>query len=65
VLRGMNPSFAGERHGEHQSRLAMDTVNYIIYLILLAALFGGVLVWAFGRKRKKRFEEDARMPFKE
>ncbi len=43
----------------------MDTVNYIIYLILLAALFGGVLVRAFGRKRKKRFEEDARMPFKE
>ena len=61
----MKPSFAGERQEEHQSRLAMDTLDYIVYLILLATLFGGVLVWAFGRKRKKRFEEDARMPFKE
>ena len=43
----------------------MDTVNYIVYLLALAALFGGVLVWAFGRKRKKRFEEDGKMPFQE
>jgi cbb3-type cytochrome oxidase subunit 3 len=61
----MKHSSAEVRHGEHQSRLAMDTVNYIVYLLLLVAAFGGVLVWAFGRKRKKRFEEDARMPFKE
>ena len=61
----MKHSFAEERRGEHQLRLAMDTVNYIVYLLVLVALFGGVLVWAFGRKRKKRFEEDARMPFKE
>jgi len=61
----MKHAFAEVQHGEYQLRLAMDTVNYIVYLILLAALFGGVLVWAFGRKRKKRFEEDARMPFKE
>jgi cbb3-type cytochrome oxidase subunit 3 len=43
----------------------MDTVNYIAFLLLLIALFGGVLVWAFGRKRKKGFEEDAKMPFQE
>ena len=43
----------------------MDTVNYIVYMILLVAVFSGVLVWAFGRKRKKRFEEDAKMPFNE
>jgi cytochrome c oxidase cbb3-type subunit IV len=43
----------------------MATVDYIAYLILVAALFGGVLVWAFGRKRKKRFEEDAKIPFEE
>jgi cbb3-type cytochrome oxidase subunit 3 len=61
----MKHSFAEVRQGEHQSRLAMDTVNYIVYLLVLVALFGGVLVWAFGRKRKKRFEEDAKMPFKE
>ena len=43
----------------------MDTVTYIIYLLVLIALFGAVLVWAFGRKRKKRFEVDAKMPFQE
>jgi len=34
-----------------------------LYLLLLIALFVGVVVWAFGRKRKKRFEADARIPF--
>ena len=43
----------------------MDTFSYVVYLVVLIALFGGVLVWAFGRKRKKRFEEDARIPFRE
>jgi cbb3-type cytochrome oxidase subunit 3 len=43
----------------------MDTVNDFVYLILLVALFGGVVVWAFSRKRKKRFEDDAKMPFRE
>jgi cytochrome c oxidase cbb3-type subunit IV len=43
----------------------MDAVNDFVYLIVLIALFGGVLVWAFGRKRKKRFEDDARIPFRE
>jgi LPXTG-motif cell wall-anchored protein len=33
------------------------------YLLALIALFVGVLIWAFGRKRKKRFERDARIPF--
>lgn len=33
------------------------------YLLLLIALFVGVVVWAFGRKRKTRFEADARIPF--
>jgi cbb3-type cytochrome oxidase subunit 3 len=28
-------------------------------------LFGGVVVWVVGRRRKKRFEEDAKMPFRE
>ena len=32
-------------------------------LILIAA-FVGILVWAFGRKRKARFEKDAKIPFK-
>jgi len=65
ALRGTKHIFAKPWHRERQSRPAMDTVNYILYLLALAALFGGVLVWAFGRKRKKRFEEDGKMPFQE
>ncbi|MEO8509563.1 MAG: cbb3-type cytochrome c oxidase subunit 3 [Betaproteobacteria bacterium] len=36
-----------------------------LYLLVLIALFVGVVIWAFGRKRKKRFEADARIPFKD
>lgn len=43
----------------------MATWEYTAYLLLMIALFVGVLVWAFGRKRKKRFEQDARIPFDE
>jgi cbb3-type cytochrome oxidase subunit 3 len=43
----------------------MDDSYIITYLLLLIFLFGGILVWAFSRKRKKRFEDDARIPFKE
>ena len=34
----------------------------IYHLILIAALIG-IAVWAFGRKRKARFEKDAKIPF--
>lgn len=34
-----------------------------IYLLILIAAFAGVVIWAFGRKRKARFEKDARIPF--
>jgi cbb3-type cytochrome oxidase subunit 3 len=30
-----------------------------------AAAFVGVVVWAFGRKRKARFEKDAEIPFED
>jgi cytochrome c oxidase cbb3-type subunit IV len=43
----------------------MDTFNYFVYPIVRIVLFGGVVVWAFGRKRKKRFEDDAKIPFRE
>jgi len=36
-----------------------------IYLLALIALFVGILIWAFGRKRKARFERDARIPFED
>ncbi len=43
----------------------MDTAGYIAYLLILVALFVLVLIWSFGRKRKKRFEDDAKIPFDE
>ncbi len=36
-----------------------------VYLLILVALFVGVVIWAFGRKRKKRFEDDAKIPFRD
>jgi cbb3-type cytochrome oxidase subunit 3 len=42
----------------------MDIVNFILFLVLPIVLLGGALVWAFGRKRKARFEADARIPFR-
>jgi len=36
-----------------------------IYHWLIIAAFIGVVIWAFGRKRKARFEKDARIPFEE
>lgn len=33
-----------------------------IYLLILIGTFIGVVVWAFGRKRKGRFAKDARIP---
>ena len=34
-----------------------------IYLLILVAAFIGIAIWVFGRKRKARFEADARIPF--
>ncbi|MCL4471637.1 MAG: cbb3-type cytochrome oxidase subunit 3 [Sulfuricella sp.] len=38
---------------------------YFIYTAILLVLFIGVLLWAFGKKRKKRFEKDAEIPFQD
>ncbi len=38
---------------------------YFIYTAILMVLFIGVLFWAFGKKRKKRFEKDAKIPFQD
>lgn len=40
----------------------IDTLR-IIAVVLGALAFLGVCWWAFSPKRKKRFEEDARLPF--
>jgi len=35
---------------------------WTIYLLILIAAFTGIVIWVFGRKRKARFEKDARIP---
>ncbi len=36
-----------------------------IYLLILVAAFTGIVIWVFGRKRKSRFEAQARIPLDE
>ena len=33
-----------------------------IYLLILVAAFIGIVIWEFSRKRKARFEVNARIP---
>lgn len=35
----------------------------ILYYLILIVAFVAIVIWAFGRKRKARFERDARIPF--
>ena len=43
----------------------MEPTDLTIYLVILIVLFIGIVAWAFGRKRKARFESDARIPFQD
>ena len=36
-----------------------------LWLVWLIILFVGIVFWAYRPKNKKRFEEDARIPFKD
>jgi cytochrome c oxidase cbb3-type subunit IV len=36
-----------------------------LWLVWLVVLFAGIVWWAYRPKNKKRFEEDARIPFKD
>ncbi|MGD9884613.1 MAG: cbb3-type cytochrome oxidase subunit 3 [Reyranella sp.] len=38
-------------------------MGYGIYLIVLVIAFVGIVIWAYGRKRKARFNKDAAIPF--
>lgn len=38
-------------------------MDALIYYLLLIVAFIAIVVWAFGRKRKARFEKDAKIPF--
>jgi cytochrome c oxidase cbb3-type subunit 4 len=41
------------------------SMDLSVYHWLLIAAFAGIVIWVFGRKRKARFEDDARIPFEE
>lgn len=43
----------------------MNSLYYILFLVALIALFAGIVFWAFGKKRKQRFEKDAEIPFRD
>ena len=36
--------------------------DYTVYLLILVVAFAAIVWWAFGQRRKKRFEADARIP---
>jgi cytochrome c oxidase cbb3-type subunit 4 len=38
-------------------------MEFTVYHLLIIVAFVGIVVWAFGRKRKARFEKDAKIPF--
>jgi cytochrome c oxidase cbb3-type subunit IV len=40
-------------------------MDLAIHQWVLMAAFIGIVVWAFGRKRKARFKKDAEIPFKD
>lgn len=43
----------------------MSENAWFIYTVILLVLFIAVLFWAFGKTRKKRFEKDGEIPFKD
>ena len=59
TLRQRLPQFDA-RNGTIARRVTMDAT---IYLLILVIAFIGIVIWAFGRRRKARFEADARIPF--
>jgi len=42
-----------------------NDMNLTIYHFVLIMAFIGIVLWVFARKRKARFERDARIPFEE
>lgn len=43
----------------------MSENYYFVCTALLIVLFIGILFWAFGKKRKKRFDDDREIPFQD
>jgi cytochrome c oxidase cbb3-type subunit IV len=46
-------------------RDGVNTMDLEIYQWILIAAFIGIVVWAFGQKRKARFNKDAKIPFED
>ncbi len=42
----------------------MNPIGDLWYFVVLVAAFLGIVLWAFGARRKKRFEQDGEIPFK-
>ena len=40
-------------------------MEFTIYHLLLVVAFIGMVIWVFRRKRKARFEKDARIPLED
>ena len=40
-------------------------MSQALYLVILVVLFVGIVAWVFASKRKKRFEQDAKIPFQD
>jgi cytochrome c oxidase cbb3-type subunit 4 len=43
----------------------MNLFGGVWYLVILIAAFLGIVWWAFGARRRKRFEQDGEIPFNE
>jgi cytochrome c oxidase cbb3-type subunit 4 len=41
----------------------MSLDGNVVYLAALIASFTGIVWWAFGARRKRRFEKDGNIPF--
>jgi cytochrome c oxidase cbb3-type subunit 4 len=38
-------------------------MDFTIYHAILIVAFVAIVIWAYGRRRKARFDKDARIPF--
>jgi cytochrome c oxidase cbb3-type subunit IV len=64
-LLGFDAGATGVKHASLFETTGDDAMEFTIYHLLIIVAFIGVVVWAFGSKRKKRFEKDAKIPFED
>jgi cbb3-type cytochrome oxidase subunit 3 len=61
-LRSDNDPIDGRSPCALSRIIARYTVAATIYLLILIVAFIGIVIWVFDRKRKARFEANARIP---